>query len=285
MLFSVILGRRARARTLAVIAAIGFVAGLFSAEGWTATQIAPKKQHHWQPVGPYPEGALEARACTDCPAALELACLGAPGSGLLELAIPIAGVANGRERATKQIGVIIDGHVMQRRATTFRRGGLFVPHIALGADDLLFRRLEAADLIEFSFYGQRAYVGVGKRGQRAIHALRAACWPDLDRSRLPAQDTAICTWHVPIGCFPNEPAARSAGRTLAVRTLVTRQETAWCANAVIDDLAAARIFAGQQQTYPRRSCVWVAATSPPQDAASPIVAPALSGQPPLRGAR
>lgn len=258
----------------AVLGLIGFLALSMGDDGVAATRLAPKKQHHWQAIGPAPHQIVEARACTDCPAALELKCLGGPGSGLLELSFPGGGVANGREGATKQIRLIIGGHVMQRRATTLSRDGLFVPHVALGADDIVFTRLERADLVELNFYGQRAYVGVGEEGQRAIHDVRAACWPDLERTRPKSQDTAICTWQVPLGCFPHERAAQKAGRAHAVRTVLTRRDVSWCANAVIDDLAAARTFAGQQQTYPRRSCLWVAAPSRPPDEAPPIVAPA-----------
>jgi hypothetical protein len=272
-------------RTFAAMATVGLCVCLFAGHALAATRTAPAKQHQWHQVGAPPENRVEARACTDCPAALELRCLGGPGSGLMELALPVAGVANGREQATKQMRLIAGGHVMQRRATTLRRGGLFVPHVALGADDILFSRLERADLLELSFYGQRAYVGLGADGQRAIHDLRAACWPDLKRPEHRTGDAAICTWHVPLGCYQTEAAAQGAGQVEAVRVLLARRDTVWCASAVIEDLGAARIFAGKRQTYPRRACVWVAARSQSPGDASPNLAPANPINAPRPGAR
>lgn len=231
------------------------VAAMFSANA--ATRTAPPKTHDWQVLHEGHQAAADARACPDCPAALQLKCLGAPGSGLLELSLPVAGVSNGREGATKQIRFIVQERVLQRRARTFRRGGLYVPHVLLGGDDDLFDRLEAADLLELGFYGQRAYVGLGPKAQAAIHAVRARCWPDLDRPARRSGRRSVCTWHVPLGCFESEAGAQAAGQAEAVRISLTHGAAGWCANAVIDDLAAARIFAGLKQTYPRRACVWL----------------------------
>jgi hypothetical protein len=228
-----------------------------------ATRTAPPKKHDWQVLGEGNDAVADARACPDCPAALQLKCLGAPGSGLLELSLPVAGVSNGREGATKQIRLIVADSVLQRRAHTFRRDGLYVPHVLLGGDDDLFDRLEAADLLELSFYGQRAYVGLGAQARAAIHAVRARCWPDLDGTARQAGRRAVCTWHVPLGCFESEAQAQSAGRADTVRTSLTHDSAGWCANAVIDDLAAARIFADLKQTHPRRACVWLPADARP----------------------
>lgn len=240
---------------LALAAAI--VSALVSAHA--ATRAAPPKKHDWQVLGEGHEAVADARVCPDCPAALQLKCLGAPGSGLLELSLPVAGVSNGREGATKQIRFIIADRVLQRRAHTFRRDGLYVPHVMLGGDDNLFDHLEAAALLELSFYGQRAYVGLGPAAQAAIHAVRARCWPDLDGLPRQAGGRAVCTWHVPLGCFESEAEAQSAGRADAVRTSLSHGSAGWCANAVIDDLAAARIFAGLKAAHPRRACVWLPA--------------------------
>ncbi len=136
--------------------------------------------------------------------------------------LPVAGVANGQERATKQIRLIVRRSRHAAPGETLRRGGLFVPHVTLGADDILFSRLETADLLELGFYGQRAYVGLGADGQRAIHDLRVQCWPDLERPDHPPAAAAICTWQVPLGCYQSEAAAQAAGRADAVRTLVVR---------------------------------------------------------------
>jgi hypothetical protein len=228
-----------------------------------ATRTAPPKKHDWQVLGEGHDPVADARACPDCPAALQLKCLGAPGSGLLELSLPVAGVSNGREGATKQIRLIVADNVLQRRANTFRRDGLYVPHVLLGGDDDLLDRLEAADLLELSFYGQRAYVGLGPAARAAIHVVRARCWPDLDGAARQAGRRAVCTWHVPLGCFESEAAAQSAGRADTVRTSLTHDSAGWCANAVIDDLAAARIFADLKQTHPRRACVWLPADARP----------------------
>ena len=240
---------------------LALVAALVSANA--ATRTAPPKKHDWQVLGEGHEAVADARACPDCPAALQLNCLGAPGSGLLELSLPVAGVSNGREGATKQIRFIVADRVLQRRAHTFRRDSLYVPHVLLGGDDDLFDRLEGADLLELSFYGQRAYVGLGAQARAAIHAVRARCWPDLDGAARQAGRRAVCTWHVPLGCFESEAAAQSAGRADTVRTSLTHDSDGWCANAVIDDLAAARIFADLKQTHPRRACVWLPADARP----------------------
>ncbi len=272
-------------RAFAAIAATALSAVLLAGHGLAATRTAPEKQHQWHRIGAPPDSRVEARACTDCDAALELRCLGGPASGLLELVLPVAGVANGQERATKQIRLIVNGHVMQRRAVTLRRGGLFVPHITLGADDILFSRLETADLLELGFYGQRAYVGVGADGQRAIHDLRVQCWPDLARPDHPPAAASICTWQVPLGCYPSEAAAQAAGRADAVRTLVMQRDAGWCASAVIDDLAAARNFANTHQTYPRRACVWVGQRPQAGSDAAPNLAPAAPANAPRPEAR
>ena len=219
------------------------------------TLTTPPKQHAWQAVRAGGTITARAFACPTCPAALELACTGDKGSGLLELALPVAGVANGRDGASKQMRFIIGDTVLQRRAETRREDGHFVPHVALAADDALLDRMAAGSLLETSFYGQRAYVGLGPAAHDAIAIARAACAGPGVLALGPTGIPQLCTWHVALGCHPTEIAASKAGRAYAGATVLSHGEAGWCLAAVINDLAAARALFGRHGTGLTRSCV------------------------------
>ena len=94
--------------------------------------------------------AAIATRCADCPAALELRCLGR-ARGVMQLTIAAAAVANGRAGASKQIRLSLGRHSERRRALTHRRRGGFTPIIPLAVDDRLLDRLATETVLEISF--------------------------------------------------------------------------------------------------------------------------------------
>jgi len=166
----------------------------------------------------------------------------------MRLTLPVARVANGRPDASKQIRLIIDGVVQQRRAVTIKTPRGYTPVIDLAADDPVLDVLSKATLLELSFYGQRSYVGLAGAAQ-SIANVRAICQsgPHPAASR-------HCTWSITVACSPRRKIAQAAANTVA-DAFVRKTANGYCATVAVHDLALAKTRAARLGAPLIRSCL------------------------------
>ncbi|MGI9480605.1 MAG: hypothetical protein ACR2PI_28225 [Hyphomicrobiaceae bacterium] len=209
--------------------------------------MKPRSDHRWQLVVLEGLPVAIATRCADCPADLELRCLGR-ARGLMQLTIAAAAVANGRAGASKQIRLSLGGHSERRRALTHRRPRGYTPVMHLAVDDALLDRLSSETVLKISFYGQRSHVGL-RGATRPVARVRAACLAGV--KPIPKRH---CTWSVVVACMGQREAAMTSATALK-GALVKARPDGFCVIVTSTDLAAARARAAYHGGYVERSCL------------------------------
>lgn len=204
-------------------------------------------RHRWQSVLIAGLPAAIAVPCRDCAPDLILRCA-ARGQGLMQLEMPVATVANGRDGASKQVRLIVANNIEHRRSITRKTRRGFQPAIEFATDDRLLLRLSGNGVLNLRFYGQTRLVALaGASGP--IATARRACAP----AGQPATPHH-CTWTVILACSANR---RSAAATAAAtpEAFVRKSEDVYCATIATDDLGHAKALVARFTARLQRSCL------------------------------